>query len=118
MTPAHQTFADWLKTRPESVQRLAAEFPIGLAFRLNDTTLYLLGYTEEDMLIVSQINPSVDYDGANRTREYLCAEHARPWLATVQPVGVPDRPIKPKPVPIADILEVREMARRHSEPID
>lgn len=67
----------WLATRPESVRRLAAEFPLGSSFAVDGERLYLLGYTEEDMLIVSPVDPAVDYDGANASKKYLCASHCR-----------------------------------------
>ncbi len=70
---------EWLASRPESVQKLIAEFPLGSVFNVKDTTLYLLGYTENDMLIVSEVNPSVDYEGANENKKYLCAGHFRKY---------------------------------------
>ncbi len=76
-TTRQRLFADWLATRPECVQKLAAEFPMGDVFCLGGRILYLLGWNESDMLIVSAIDPAVDYDRANESREYLCAKHCR-----------------------------------------
>ena len=36
---------------------------------------WLLGFTEDQMLIVSKIDPCDDYDGSLAIREYLCADH-------------------------------------------
>jgi hypothetical protein len=68
---------DWLKTRPESVQKLAMEFPLGTEVAVNGEHLYLLGWTEGDSLIMSKIDPSEDYDAAYDARTYLCAQHCR-----------------------------------------
>jgi hypothetical protein len=53
MTEAERqaALAEWLKTRPECVQKLAAEFPIGSVFKVGDEwPLHLLGWTERDIL--------------------------------------------------------------------
>lgn len=70
-------FDQWLATRPESVQKLAKEFPPGTAIEVNGRKLYLLGYNENDMLIVSETWPGEDYKKANATKEYICASHVR-----------------------------------------
>lgn len=69
--------AEWIASRPESVQKLAAEFPLGTAFEVKGRILYLVGYNEDDSLIVSRFNPATDYEAANENREYLCASHCR-----------------------------------------
>lgn len=75
---AQRELDEWLKSRPECVQRLAAEFPLGTELWLGGKVHYLIGYTEDDMLIVSHINPSFSHDGAMRVKKYVCAEHFRP----------------------------------------
>lgn len=70
---------EWISSRPESVRKLIEEFPLGSVFNVKDTTLYLVGYTEDEMLIVSEINPSVDYEGATANKKYLCADHFRKY---------------------------------------
>lgn len=73
--------AEWLKTRPECVQKLAAEFPIGSVFQVDGKPpLYLLGWTEEDTIIVSEIDPCEDYEAAHEAKQYLCASHFRETL--------------------------------------
>lgn len=71
------TYEEWLKTRPASVRKLAAEFPKGTTFRLDGVTMYLVGYTEGDSLLVSPIDPEVDYGGALDARRRICAPHLR-----------------------------------------
>lgn len=67
------TWQEWLSTRPECVRKLAAEFPRGTRV----DRYFVIGYTEDDMLIVSLIDPSLDYDGAVESKEYVCAKHVR-----------------------------------------
>lgn len=67
----------WLKTRPECVQKLAKEFPLNITVQLKGKLLYMVGYNEKDTLIMSEINPSEDYEGAIEHRVYICAEHLR-----------------------------------------
>jgi hypothetical protein len=47
-------------------------------FHLDDDTIwYLCGYTEDDQLIISPINPWKDYERAISQRVYMCASHFR-----------------------------------------
>ena len=71
------TWEAWLGTRPAAVQQLAQEFPLGSHWHVAGQVLYLLGYTEDDCLLVSPIDPAVDYQGALITKEYLHAAHVR-----------------------------------------
>lgn len=68
----------WLKTRPECVQALAAEFPPMMGVAGPDgEVLMVIGWTEDDKLIVSPINPGEDYEGSRAARKYVCAAHLR-----------------------------------------
>jgi hypothetical protein len=69
------SFQEWLATRPECVQKLAARHRLGARYNVDGVTHWLIGYTENDMIIVSPIDPSVDYDGANENRVHICASH-------------------------------------------
>lgn len=71
--------AAWLKTRPEKVQGLAAEFPPGWEFEYEGVTYYVVGYTESDRLIISPIRPTndEDYEASMAARTYVCADHLR-----------------------------------------
>jgi hypothetical protein len=75
-TPA-PAFVEWLKTRPECVQKLAEEFPLGSKIDVAGIVHYLIGYTEDDRLVISPIDPSEDYDASYELREHLCADHLR-----------------------------------------
>ena len=70
-------FEQWLATRPESVRELAKEFPLGLEIGVGGVTHYLIGYTEDDSLIISPIWPGDDYDAAYEARQHVCADHLR-----------------------------------------
>jgi len=73
-------YAEWLSARPESVQKFAAEFPPGCVVTGPDgCRFFVIGWTEKDMLIVSEYNPSTDegYAMAIANKEYLCAKHVR-----------------------------------------
>jgi hypothetical protein len=67
----------WLASRPECVQNLAKEFPIGTTVLLDGVEHYLLGYTENDMLVLSKINPCEFYDEAMENQIHMCAQHIR-----------------------------------------
>jgi len=64
--PAPQDILDaWLKTAPEHVQKLAAEFPIGclLCIFSDADPWYVIGWTGDDHLIISptpiDVNPAL-----------------------------------------------------------
>lgn len=74
-------FVAWLATRPECVQKLAKEFPleeVGVV-GVNGELLHLCGYTENDMLIFSTVDPRIDYERCLRpeNKRYICASHFR-----------------------------------------
>jgi hypothetical protein len=70
-------FRRWLATRPVCVRKLAAEFPLDTRLDVKGVTMWLVGYTEGDELLVSPINPNVDYEGSYAERTRLCASHVR-----------------------------------------
>lgn len=69
-THTEEDLAEWLKDRPESVKKLAEEFPpwLFVGFPLRH-----IGYTEHDALIFIErgVEDSVD------NRIYICAKHLR-----------------------------------------
>ena len=79
-----ESYEDWLSTRPECVQKLAREFPLGTTLDLgNDEIGYLIGWTEGDEILFTRENPAdlVDddnaYERAMAEREVVCAAHYR-----------------------------------------
>jgi hypothetical protein len=75
---------EWLKTRPAIVQRLAKEFPLLSRVQVppHREYWYVVGWIEQpsecgDTLIISPIDPSVDYDKSMAARAHVCAEHYR-----------------------------------------
>ena len=71
---ANQAMKDWLAERPESVQRLADKFPPGSTVNVNDEEVHIVGYTEGNELIVSKIDPYLDYNASMASRETICAD--------------------------------------------
>ena len=67
----------WLAERPESVRKLAEEFPINTTVLLDGDLAYIMGYTEGDELIFSFIDPRKNYEKAVAERFLLCAKHVR-----------------------------------------
>ncbi len=72
-----RVFYEWLSTRPPSVQKLGMEFPYTSVLMVADKPMFVIGYTENDMLILSSIDPRTDYDRAREVAEYVCARHFR-----------------------------------------
>jgi hypothetical protein len=72
-------YTTWLSTRPQCVQDLAKEFPWLSQVSVNGKTYFVIGYTEEDMIIVSQTYP-VHFQLAMETKEYVCAKSLRTEL--------------------------------------
>lgn len=69
------TMEGWLEGKPEQVQRLAKEFPLGTYFVIEGDTYFLIGYGEgdADVLLVSPDNPGKDYEKALQNIVRLCA---------------------------------------------
>lgn len=70
-------FEEWLAHRPECIKKLAKEFPLGTIFIIDGKTLYLVGYSEEDGLLLSTHDPAVAYEEAKETMQRVCAKHFR-----------------------------------------
>lgn len=68
---------EWIASKPECVRKLIDEFPPFSVFALDGVTWYLIGWTESDRLIVSRVDPHVDYETAMASREHICAQHLR-----------------------------------------
>jgi len=70
----YHTYEDWLASRPASVQALAKRFPIPGRIIIDGTAHYILGYSEPDGLILSPINPGIDYHGARANLVEICGD--------------------------------------------
>lgn len=44
---------DWISTRPPVIQKLAAQFPPNILYRLNDTNVLIYSYNENSTFTVS-----------------------------------------------------------------
>lgn len=74
----YASFEEWLESRPVCVQELAREFPFGSTITdVTGQTAFVLGYTEHDALILSMVDPNVDYDGSYESRFHSPASHFR-----------------------------------------
>lgn len=77
----NKAFKDWLKTRPKNVQEFAAQHPYepGNVLELDGKPMWFLGYGEYEGgdvgLIVSPINPEIDYDAALKQAQHICPTH-------------------------------------------
>jgi hypothetical protein len=74
------TMEEWLASRPESVRKLLAEFPMGTEIMIDDRPWWVIGATEDDILVISPVMPSDDreqYEAMMRLRKRLCADHLR-----------------------------------------
>lgn len=75
-------FAAWVASLPPAAQTLAAEFPLGTSFAFElegaPTVWYVIGYVATDHLVVTTVDPFVDYDAAHGVRIQVCAGHFRP----------------------------------------
>lgn len=72
------TLASWIKSRPKCVQQLAAEFPLMTQLHHVGKAHFVIGYTEDDMLIISPVSPLADWNNAMHKRARVCAQHFRP----------------------------------------
>ena len=79
---------EWYKTRPPIIKRALEIWCIGDELFLEDTIYYIMGYTETSdsdksndpydiMLIISPLDPSVDYDLAKEKSLRVCVKHLR-----------------------------------------
>lgn len=73
---------EWFASRPAIIRKLAEEFPPGSSFLIDGREMFLLGYGEAEagkdcMLVISEIDPSVDYDAAVAIMEYIHPQHLR-----------------------------------------
>lgn len=74
---SHDCIEAWLASRPECVQKLFAEFPPESKVRVGNEYFYVLGYTENDEIIITLHNPGEDYDAAINDQRFVCAKHLR-----------------------------------------
>jgi len=74
-----QAFNDWMETRPDCIKALAREFPLHTPVWIAALrkTWYVIGWKEDDALIVSPLTLAEDYDTAMTLKQYVCADHYR-----------------------------------------
>ena len=70
--------AKWVASRPESVRKLAREFPLGMQIKKDGKLLVVIGWTESDLVILAELKKwQKDYDEAVKERQYAHAECMR-----------------------------------------
>jgi hypothetical protein len=70
-------YKTWLSKRPLKIQAMAAEFPMATPLDVKGIKHWIIGYNEGDMLILSPIDPNLDYDDSVEQKIYACASHFR-----------------------------------------
>lgn len=70
-------YQEWFNSRPPQVQKLALEFPAGTTFDVKGVKHWVLGFTGNDYLLLSPIDPNEDYEGAYEAKIFACASHFR-----------------------------------------
>ena len=77
---------EWYKSRPKVVQKAMLIWLPGDKFQIEGRILHLVGFSETDeaeksgdpydlQLMLSEINPNENYDGACHSVERFCAKH-------------------------------------------
>lgn len=70
----------WIASRPVIIQQAAKKWPLGTVLHVDGRELHLIGWAETEQadevsLILSPIDPTVDYEGALREKVYVCSHH-------------------------------------------
>jgi MoxR-like ATPase len=75
----NEAMREWIKTRPPEIQILALEFELGRQVTVlgYPKTWFIVGYADGDVLLISPVNPYVDYESSVALRQRVCAEHYR-----------------------------------------
>lgn len=75
--PDDEITTKWLATRPSQIQELAKRFPLGNVYNVKGVDHWLIGYGEGEHanLILTPIDPAVDFDEAMKQKIYACSHH-------------------------------------------
>lgn len=82
--PEPATIDEWLETRPTKIRALAQRFPFDAVYDFLGRPHFLLGFSDTvrfknhdhaPMLILTPVNPALDYSGARDARIYVAVEH-------------------------------------------
>jgi hypothetical protein len=73
--PSTDSWAAWFASRPACVQALILQYPVETHVFLDDRRAYIIGWTENDKLILSWTDPEEDYDEARADPLYVCVRH-------------------------------------------
>ena len=71
----------WLEGRPPEIRALAAEFPPGFCFAIDERRWYVVGYgetgDEQGTLLCSTYDPFDHYEAASKHYMPICPKHLR-----------------------------------------
>lgn len=65
-------FEKWLESRPPVVRELARRYPPGTKFDRHGKTFHVIAYTDQGGLMVTEIDPAIDYAQALFSRRAIC----------------------------------------------
>lgn len=75
----------WLQTRPECIRQLAARFPAGSRLSFEGAWWWVIGWNEDDMVLMTPLDPSEDYDAAVEAIQPICVRHLTAPTPTAPP---------------------------------
>jgi hypothetical protein len=64
----------WLATRPRIVREILKRWPLDSVVTDGVQRFFVAGATEGGSLIITPINPNVDYEGAHAARRHCCID--------------------------------------------
>lgn len=71
-----EAYLKWLSTRPKAIQEAGLRYRPGQELMLHGKKYYVIGFGEVDgefaSLLVSKIDPTLDYEGAIATKQRIC----------------------------------------------
>ncbi|MBO0710763.1 MAG: hypothetical protein J2P47_05725 [Acetobacteraceae bacterium] len=82
-----EVYDAWWAGLPDCVKALSKEFPLDTPVLLNGKNWYVIGWSEDDMLVISPMTLAENYDGAWAARQRVCAEHYRRPPAVLEDQG-------------------------------
>jgi hypothetical protein len=73
-----ESIVAWVNSKPPDVRELAHRYPPSVKIRIKGKDYFVMGYRETDKepgLLLTNINPSGDYDLAVKSSFFVCADH-------------------------------------------
>lgn len=80
MEGSNQDFEEWLSTRPQIIRDLAREFPIPDSYVIEGRQMWVMGWNEANLVLLTPICPAHDYEAARAACVHVHAECLRDAL--------------------------------------